>query len=216
MHWIAAVKQRGKQCNMLSALSWKLGGKVFINICNIRMASAVTITCGLDTSIDMVDHDCLREDLCTIVGVPMIAKSFSKISEGKSIGINLGMTYSCVGVWQNDCIEIIPNEQGNRKTLSYVAVTNTERLIDDLAKNQVAIDPQNTFFDAKRLIGRRYFNHSVQSDMRQWLFKVVAGQGDKPMIFVQYQGEEKQFSPEEISSMVLVKMKWGNLSWGVL
>ncbi|KAF3640033.1 Heat shock 70 kDa protein cognate 1 [Capsicum annuum] len=84
----------------------------------------------------------------------------------------------------NDRFEIIPNEQGNKKTLSYVTVTDTKRLIDDLAKNQVAIDPQNTFFDAKRLIGHRYFNPSVQSDMRQWLFKVVSGQGDKPMIFV--------------------------------
>ncbi|KAM3380553.1 heat shock 70 kDa protein [Capsicum galapagoense] len=128
-------------------------------------------------------------------------------AEGKSIGIDLGTTYSCVGVWQNDRVEIIPNDQGNRTTPSYVAFTDTERLIGDAAKNQVAMNPQNTVFDAKRLIGRRFSDPSVQSDMRHWPFKVVAGQGDKPMIVVQYKGEEKQFSPEEISSMVLVKMK---------
>ncbi|NP_001311758.1 heat shock 70 kDa protein [Capsicum annuum] len=128
-------------------------------------------------------------------------------AEGKSIGIDLGTTYSCVGVWQNDRVEIIPNDQGNRTTPSYVAFTDTERLIGDAAKNQVAMNPQNTVFDAKRLIGRRFSDPSVQSDMRHWPFKVVAGQGDKPMIVVQYKGEEKQFSPEEISSMALVKMK---------
>ncbi|KAK6795600.1 hypothetical protein RDI58_009054 [Solanum bulbocastanum] len=128
-------------------------------------------------------------------------------SEGKAIGIDLGTTYSCVGVWQNDRVEIIPNDQGNRTTPSYVAFTDTERLIGDAAKNQVAMNPHNTVFDAKRLIGRRFSDPSVQSDMKHWPFKVVPGPGEKPMIVVQYKGEEKQFSPEEISSMVLTKMK---------
>ncbi|CAJ1944858.1 unnamed protein product [Sphenostylis stenocarpa] len=127
--------------------------------------------------------------------------------EGKAIGIDLGTTYSCVGVWQNDRVEIIPNDQGNRTTPSYVAFTDTERLIGDAAKNQVAMNPQNTVFDAKRLIGRRYSDSSVQSDMKLWPFKVVAGPGDKPMIVVTYKGEEKKFSAEEISSMVLIKMR---------
>ncbi|CAA2987397.1 heat shock 70 kDa [Olea europaea subsp. europaea] len=128
-------------------------------------------------------------------------------TEGKAIGIDLGTTYSCVGVWQNDRVEIIPNDQGNRTTPSYVAFTDTERLIGDAAKNQVAMNPQNTVFDAKRLIGRRYSDPSVQNDMKLWPFKVIAGPGDKPMIVVDYKGEKKQFAPEEISSMVLTKMK---------
>lgn len=128
-------------------------------------------------------------------------------TEGKAIGIDLGTTYSCVGVWQHDRVEIIPNDQGNRTTPSYVAFTDTERLIGDAAKNQVAMNPQNTVFDAKRLIGRRFSDASVQSDMKLWPFKVLSGPGDKPMIEVSYKGEKKQFSPEEISSMVLTKMK---------
>ncbi|XP_022714720.1 heat shock 70 kDa protein-like [Durio zibethinus] len=128
-------------------------------------------------------------------------------AEGKAIGIDLGTTYSCVGVWQNDRVEIIANDQGNRTTPSYVAFTDTERLIGDAAKNQVAMNPQNTVFDAKRLIGRRFSDPSVQSDMKHWPFKVIAGPGDKPMIVVTYKGEEKQFAAEEISSMVLIKMK---------
>ncbi|KAI9084494.1 hypothetical protein K1719_033482 [Acacia pycnantha] len=125
----------------------------------------------------------------------------------KAIGIDLGTTYSCVGVWQNDRVEIIPNDQGNRTTPSYVAFTDTERLIGDAAKNQVAMNPQNTVFDAKRLIGRRFSDPSVQNDMKLWPFKVIPGAGEKPMIVVNYKGEEKHFSPEEISSMVLTKMK---------
>ncbi|MQL89991.1 hypothetical protein Taro_022572 [Colocasia esculenta] len=128
-------------------------------------------------------------------------------SGDKAIGIDLGTTYSCVGVWQNDRVEIIPNDQGNRTTPSYVAFTDTERLIGDAAKNQVAMNPANTVFDAKRLIGRRFSDPSVQADMRHWPFKVVPGPGEKPMIVVTYKGEQKQFSPEEISSMVLTKMK---------
>lgn len=123
------------------------------------------------------------------------------------MGIDLGTTYSCVGVWQHDRVEIIPNDQGNRTTPSYVAFTETERLVGDAAKNQVAMNPENTVFDAKRLIGRRFTDPSVQNDMKLWPFKVVPGSGDKPMIVVRYKGEEKQFSPEEISSMILAKMK---------
>ncbi|CAM6007865.1 unnamed protein product [Sphagnum balticum] len=127
--------------------------------------------------------------------------------EGPAIGIDLGTTYSCVGVWQHDRVEIIANDQGNRTTPSYVAFTDTERLIGDAAKNQVAMNPQNTVFDAKRLIGRRYSDPTVQSDMKLWPFKVVPGPGDKPIIVVSFKGEQKQFGPEEISSMVLIKMK---------
>ncbi|CAI9766110.1 unnamed protein product [Fraxinus pennsylvanica] len=127
--------------------------------------------------------------------------------EGPAIGIDLGTTYSCVGVWQHDRVEIIANDQGNRTTPSYVAFTDSERLIGDAAKNQVAMNPVNTVFDAKRLIGRRFSDASVQSDIKLWPFKVIPGPGDKPMIVVNYKGEEKQFAAEEISSMVLIKMK---------
>ncbi|XP_062158045.1 heat shock 70 kDa protein [Alnus glutinosa] len=126
---------------------------------------------------------------------------------GKAIGIDLGTTYSCVGAWVNDRVEIIPNDQGNRTTPSYVAFTDTERLVGDAAKNQVAMNPGNTVFDAKRLIGRRFSDPSVQNDMKLWPFKVIPGPGDKPMIVVRYKGEEKQFSPEEISAMILTKMR---------
>jgi heat shock protein 1/8 len=127
--------------------------------------------------------------------------------EGTAIGIDLGTTYSCVGVWQHDRVEIIANDQGNRTTPSYVAFTDTERLIGDAAKNQVAMNPTNTVFDAKRLIGRRFDDASVQSDMKLWPFKVIAGPGNKPIIGVSYKGEQKQFAAEEVSSMVLIKMK---------
>ena len=124
-----------------------------------------------------------------------------------AIGIDLGTTYSCVGVWQNERVEIIANDQGNRTTPSYVAFTDSERLIGDAAKNQVAMNPTNTVFDAKRLIGRKLSDSSVQSDMKHWPFKVVSKADGKPLIQVQYQGEEKQFMPEEVSAMILVKMK---------
>ncbi|XP_072166230.1 heat shock 70 kDa protein IV-like [Diadema setosum] len=122
------------------------------------------------------------------------------------IGIDLGTTYSCVGVFQNGKVEIIANDQGNRTTPSYVAFTDTERLIGDAAKNQVAMNPRNTIFDAKRLIGRRFADDVVQSDMKHWPFAVVDRDG-KPMLQAEYMGETKTFAPEEISSMVLTKMK---------
>ncbi|XP_022328101.1 heat shock cognate 71 kDa protein [Crassostrea virginica] len=124
----------------------------------------------------------------------------------QAIGIDLGTTYSCVGVFQHGKVEIIANDQGNRTTPSYVAFTDTERLIGDAAKNQVAMNPTNTIFDAKRLIGRKFQDASVQSDMKHWPFTVINA-GSKPMIKVEYKGEEKTFSAEEISSMVLNKMK---------
>ncbi|KAK2666006.1 hypothetical protein Ddye_004580 [Dipteronia dyeriana] len=127
--------------------------------------------------------------------------------DGPAIGIDLGTTYSCVGVWQRDRVEILINDQGNRTTPSYVGFTDTERLIGDSAKNQVARNPTNTVFDTKRLIGRRFTDATVQSDIKLWPFKVIPGPGDKPMIVVNYEGKEKQFAAEEISSMVLIKMR---------
>ena len=118
-----------------------------------------------------------------------------KVSK-KAIGIDLGTTYSCVGVWQNDRVEIIANDQGNRTTPSYVAFDNNERLIGDSAKNQVAKNPYNTVFDAKRLIGRKFTDSVVQKDMKHWPFKVEAGNDNKPVIVVKFKGEQKRFSPE--------------------
>nr|APC62656.1 heat shock protein 70 [Calanus sinicus] len=123
-----------------------------------------------------------------------------------AVGIDLGTTYSCVGVFQHGKVEIIANDQGNRTTPSYVAFTDTERLIGDPAKNQVAINPTNTIFDAKRLIGRKFDDATVQADMKHWPFTVVDVAG-KPKLEVEYQNENKQFTPEEISAMVLTKMK---------
>jgi len=124
----------------------------------------------------------------------------------KAVGIDLGTTYSCVGVFQHGKVEIIANDQGNRTTPSYVAFTDTERLIGDAAKNQVAMNPTNTVFDAKRLIGRKFEDPTVKADMKHWPFEVV-NDGDKPKIQVDYKGETKTFFPEEISAMVLTKMK---------
>ncbi|EGZ24432.1 hypothetical protein PHYSODRAFT_482793 [Phytophthora sojae] len=126
---------------------------------------------------------------------------------GQSVGIDLGTTYSCVGVWQNDRVEIIANDQGNRTTPSYVAFTDTERLIGDAAKNQVAMNAHNTVFDVKRLIGRKFTDPEVQSDIKHWPFKVARGPENKPQLVVQFKGESKTFQPEEISSMVLIKMR---------
>lgn len=128
-------------------------------------------------------------------------------NKGKyAIGIDLGTTYSCVAVCRNDRVEIIANDQGNRTTPSYVAFTDTERLIGEGAKNQAVMNPVNTIFDAKRLIGRSYHDEHVQSDMKNWPFKVVNDSG-KPTFEVEFLGETKRFKPEEISAMVLTKMK---------
>jgi L1 cell adhesion molecule like protein len=122
------------------------------------------------------------------------------------IGIDLGTTYSCVGHWANGRVEIISNDQGNRTTPSYVSFDGHNRLIGDPAKHVVAMNPTNTVYDAKRLIGRKFSDSVVQNDMKHWPFKVVS-RNDKPMIEVNYMDETKQFAPEEISAMVLTKMK---------
>ncbi|XP_005100356.1 heat shock protein 70 B2 [Aplysia californica] len=123
-----------------------------------------------------------------------------------AIGIDLGTTYSCVGIFQHGKVEIIANDQGNRTTPSYVAFTDTERLVGDAAKNQAALNPSNTIFDAKRLIGRKFTDKSVQSDMKHWPFQ-VAEVDSRPKIEAEYKGERKLFAPEQVSSMVLSKMK---------
>nr|XP_011436292.2 heat shock protein 68 [Crassostrea gigas] len=127
-------------------------------------------------------------------------------SKAPAVGIDLGTTFSCVGVFQHGKVEIIANDQGNRTTPSYVAFTDTERLIGDAAKNQVAMNANNTIFDAKRLIGRKFNDDSVQSDMKHWPFTVI-NDGGKPKLEVEFKNEKKRFTPEEISSMVLTKMK---------
>ena len=124
-----------------------------------------------------------------------------------AIGIDLGTTYSCVGVYQNDRVEIIANDQGNRVTPSYVAFTDSERLIGDSAKSQTAMNPTNTVFDAKRLIGRHFNDSTIQADMKHWPFEVKGDSDGKPHVHVSFKGEAKKFSPEEISSMILTKMK---------
>ena len=123
------------------------------------------------------------------------------------IGIDLGTTYSCVGIWQNNNVEIIANDQGNRTTPSYVAFTDTERLLGNAAKSQCNQNPTNTVFDAKRLIGRNYNEKDVQEDIKHYPYTVVPNKDGKPAIKVMYKNEEKIFQPEEISSMVLIKMK---------
>mmetsp|Transcript_6288 Transcript_6288/g.7813 ORF Transcript_6288/g.7813 Transcript_6288/m.7813 type:complete len:651 (+) Transcript_6288:67-2019(+) len=124
----------------------------------------------------------------------------------KAVGIDLGTTYSCVAHFANDRVEIIANDQGNRTTPSFVAFTDSERLIGDAAKNQAAMNPSNTVFDAKRLIGRKFDDSEVTEDAKHFPFKIVEKSG-KPHIQVEYKGETKVFTPEEISSMVLGKMK---------
>jgi len=124
-----------------------------------------------------------------------------------AVGIDLGTTYSCVGVFQNGRVEIIANDTGNRTTPSVVAFKGSERLIGNAAANQISSNVQNTIFDSKRMIGKKFSDATVQSDMKYWPFKVVSGTTGKPVIKAQYMDEEKSFSAEEISSMVLIKMK---------
>jgi L1 cell adhesion molecule like protein len=123
------------------------------------------------------------------------------------IGIDLGTTYSCVGVWKDGQVEIIANAQGNRTTPSWVAFTESERLIGEAAKIQAASNATNTVFDAKRIIGRAFSDAVVQEDASHFPFQLTKGEGDKPLISVQFKGETKSFTPEEISAMVLVRMK---------
>ncbi len=123
------------------------------------------------------------------------------------VGIDLGTTYSCVGVWQHNQVEIISNDQGYRTTPSYVAFTDSEKLLGEAAKSQTAMNPENTVFDAKRLIGRDFDDECLQKDLKTLSFKVAKGPNNKPQIVVNYRNEVKKFYPEEISSMVLQKMK---------
>jgi heat shock protein 1/8 len=124
-----------------------------------------------------------------------------------SIGIDLGTTYSCVGVWTNDHVEIIPNDQGNRTMPSYVAFADNERLIGEAAKNQAGRNPKNTIFDAKRFIGRRFDDPNIKSVVEHMPIKVVSDANNKPRFEVEAFGETKEFYPEEISAMVLGKLK---------
>jgi len=125
---------------------------------------------------------------------------------GLAIGIDLGTTYSCVGVWQSGKVEIIANDQGDRTTPSYVAFNDSERLLGASAKNQASANPTNTIFDAKRLIGRDFTDPAVTADAKHWPFKVINA-GGKPKLEVEHKGETRVFSPEQVSSMVLTKMK---------
>ncbi|KAF5762674.1 putative Heat shock protein 70 family [Helianthus annuus] len=127
--------------------------------------------------------------------------------DAPAIGIDLGTTYSCVAVWKHNRVEIIPNDQGNRTTPSSVAFVESERLIGDGAKNQAPMNPTNTIFDSKRLIGRRFSDFKVQEDIKLWPFKVIQGPSDTPKIVVSHKGQWKEFLAEEISSMILGKMK---------
>ena len=124
-----------------------------------------------------------------------------------AVGIDLGTTTSCVGVWQNNRVEIIANDQGNRTTPSYVAFTGEERLIGEAAKGQAAGNPKNTVYEAKRLIGQRYDAAAVQRDIKHFSYNVVRGSNEKPEIEVDFKGETKRYRPEEIGAAVLQKMK---------
>lgn len=137
------------------------------------------------------------------------AADAKKEDVGTVIGIDLGTTYSCVGVMQNGKVEILANDQGNRITPSYVSFStgsDGERLVGDAAKNQAAMNPSNTVFDVKRFIGRKFTDTTVQRDKKLLPFNIVNNKG-KPFVEVNVKGEEKKFSPEEISAMVLGKMK---------
>eukprot|EP00004_Rigifila_ramosa_P003758 TRINITY_DN13_c0_g1_i3.p1 TRINITY_DN13_c0_g1~~TRINITY_DN13_c0_g1_i3.p1 ORF type:complete len:698 (-),score=205.71 TRINITY_DN13_c0_g1_i3:38-2050(-) len=138
--------------------------------------------------------------------VALAAVAQSAEDTGPIVGIDLGTTYSCVGIFQNGRVEIIANDQGNRITPSYVAFTDTERLIGDAAKNQATLNPTNTVFDVKRLMGRRFDDTTVQHDKKLLPYEIVNREG-KPAIEVVVKGEKKVFTPEEISAMILTKMK---------
>merc|ERR1712157_553537 len=137
--------------------------------------------------------------LSALAGVSAEDKDEKKI-DGPVIGIDLGTTYSCVGIYKNGRVEIIPNDQGNRITPSYVAFTEDDRLIGEAAKNQATVNPSQALFDVKRLIGRRFKDSTVQKDIKLLPYKIVDKSG-KPIIEVKIKGENKQLPPEEVSSM---------------
>uniref|UniRef100_A0A1A9VR19 Uncharacterized protein n=1 Tax=Glossina austeni TaxID=7395 RepID=A0A1A9VR19_GLOAU len=143
---------------------------------------------------------------CDFLVRTKVANRQRRTWEMVAIGIDLGTTYSRVGVFQNGKVEIIANDQGNRTTPSYVAFTRTERFIGSVAKNQVAMNPRNTIYDVKRLIGRKYDDSQIQEDIKHWPFKVIR-EGGKAKVWVDYKRERKRFAPEEISSMILTRMK---------
>ena len=124
-----------------------------------------------------------------------------------AIGADIGTTFSAVGVWQNGRVEIIANDQGNRTTPSYVGFTDTERLVGDAAKNQATMNPKNTIYEAKRLIGRRFDDPEVQTSIKLFSFDVIDDGNNRPKIKAHYMGEDKYFYPEEITAMVIGKMK---------
>ncbi|CAK9068325.1 Luminal-binding protein 5 (BiP 5) (78 kDa glucose-regulated protein homolog 5) (GRP-78-5) [Durusdinium trenchii] len=178
------------------------------------VAEALTVSLGCN------EHWPLRKALAlAFLAASAVAKDEEKKIDGPVIGIDLGTTYSCwagtriaelceccVGIYKNGRVEIIPNDQGNRITPSYVAFTDDERLIGEAAKNQATINPTQTLFDVKRLIGRRFKDSTVQKDIKLLPYAIV-DKGSKPMISVKVKGEEKVMAPEEVSSMVLTKMK---------
>jgi len=143
----------------------------------------------------------------SLMSLPMNSLAQDEIKE-TTIGIDLGTTYSCVGVFKNGRVEIIANDQGNRITPSYVAfLDNGDRLVGDAAKNQATINPEKTVFDVKRLIGRKFSDKSVQADKKLVPFEIVANKGDKPVIQIDQDGSLVKYTPEEISAMILTKMK---------
>ncbi|KAD3067733.1 hypothetical protein E3N88_35613 [Mikania micrantha] len=139
----------------------------------------------------------------------LIIKDMSKKVQATTIGIDLGTTYSCVAVWfdKHNRVEILPNEQGNNVTPSCVACNEAELLVGEGAKNQITRNATNTVFDVKRLMGTRFSDSRLQKDIQSWPFKVIEGSADKPIIVLEHKGAEKEFSPEEISSMILKNLK---------
>mmetsp|Transcript_17432 Transcript_17432/g.48426 ORF Transcript_17432/g.48426 Transcript_17432/m.48426 type:complete len:655 (+) Transcript_17432:114-2078(+) len=152
----------------------------------------------------------MRLSTLLCLGALLCASSLVATAEeeklGTVIGIDLGTTYSCVGVYKNGRVEIIANDQGNRITPSYVAFTDSERLIGDAAKNQATVNPKRTIYDVKRLIGRSFNEKDVQRDAKLVSYDIVDKNG-KPYVSVDMGKDKKVFSPEEISAMILTKMK---------
>ena len=129
------------------------------------------------------------------------------VIEGPIVGCDLGTTYSCIGIFDNERVEIIANSQGNRTTPSYVAFNETQKLVGDAAKQQAAMNPENTIYDIKRLIGRKMSEKAVIDVIKLFPFKVISDKDDNPRIQVTYMNEIRIFSPEEISAMIITEMK---------